>query len=172
MGMNVALLRAVNLAGKNAVSMADLRELFTDAGLEDVQTLLQSGNVVFRGKTTEQSLAKEAQKRMGVAIEFFVRSAKEWDAIIGGNPFPREAKDDPAHLLVLTLKSAGPGGPVDWPGPEILRVDGRTAYAFYPNGVGRSKLTNAIIEKKLGTRVTGRNWNTVLKIQAALRASP
>lgn len=169
--MNIALLRAINLAGKNMVSMADLRELFTDAGFDNVKTLLQSGNVIFDGKTTGRFLEQEAEKRLGFAIDFFLRSAREWDAIVDANPFPRQAKDDPGHLLVLTLKNVGPtlSRPVEWPGPEIIRVDGRNAYAFYPNGVGRSKFTNAVIEKKLGTRVTGRNWHTVLKIQAALR---
>jgi uncharacterized protein (DUF1697 family) len=165
MVMNVALLRAVNLAGKNAVSMADVRELFSE--FEAVKTLLNSGNVVFSGKTSESALEQKAQKRFGFAIDFFLRSANEWDTIVAANPFTREAKADPGRLVVLTLKNRAKD--FDWRGPEILRVDGRNAYAFYPDGQGRSKLTNAVLEKNLGTRVTGRNWNTVLKIQAALR---
>ncbi len=168
MGMNVALLRAINLAGKNVVSMAGLRELFSE--FDEVRTLLQSGNVIFRGTTTERRLEQKAEKRFGFAIDFFLRSASEWDAIVAANPFKREAKDDPGHLVVLTLKN--PAEELEWHGPEIVKVAGRNAYAFYPNGQGRSKLTNAVLEKNLGAKVTARNWNTVLRIQSALHTSP
>jgi uncharacterized protein (DUF1697 family) len=169
MAMNVALLRAVNLPNHKPILMATLRELFEGAGFKNVQTLLQTGNVIFNGKTTEAFLEQQAAKRLGLETDFFLRTADEWDAIVAANPFPREAKDDPAHLVVVTLKSAAKA--FEWPGPEIIRVDGRNAYIVYPEGIGRSKLTPATINKRLSTRGTARNWNTVLKIQTALRAS-
>lgn len=163
--MNVALLRAVNVAGHQPVPMAGLRAFFEELGFEDVKTLLQSGNVVFSGKTTEAFLETEAKKRLGLATEFFVRTAKEWISIVERNPFVREAKNDPARLVLLTLKRAAHD--FEWPGPEIVRVDGRNAYVYYPDGQGRSKLTNAVLAKRLGTACTARNWNTVLKLGAA-----
>jgi uncharacterized protein (DUF1697 family) len=171
----IALLRAINLAGLNKVGMSDLRALMTSLGLEDVTTLLQSGNAVFRSdKTTdslEQLLENAAAKTFGSRIEFFVRTAAEWDAMIAANPFRSEAKADPGHLLAVALKSAPTSAKVAAlqqaiKGREVVRAKGRCAYIVYRDGVGRSKLTSALIEKTLGTRGTGRNWNTVLKLAA------
>jgi len=165
--MNVALLRAVNVAGHQPLLMAGLRTFFEELGLSDVKTLVNSGNVVFNGKTTEEQLEREAKKRLSLATDFFVRTPAQWAEIVDGNPFTREAVSDPGHLVVAVLKQAATA--LEWPGPEVIRVAGRHAYIFYPNGQGRSKLTNVVIEKKLGTRGTARNWNTVLKIAALLR---
>ena len=90
---------------------------------------------------------------------------------IADNPFPREAERDPGHLLAYFLKGTAQAEHVEAlqaaiKGREIVRGEGRQAYIFYPDGIGRSKLTVALIEKKLGTRATGRNWNTVLKLGA------
>jgi len=172
---HVALLRAVNLAGYNKVGMADLKALLIGLGFEDAQTLLQSGNIVFTGgnKTTaslEQALQRAAAKQLELETDFFVRTAKEWQAIVDANPFPREATDDPSHLLAVILKDEVSAANVTAlqkaiVGREVVRAKGRCAYIVYPDGIGRSKLTTAIIEKKLGTRGTARNWNTVLKLQ-------
>jgi uncharacterized protein (DUF1697 family) len=173
---HVALLRAVNLAGFNKVGMADLRNLLGRLGFEDAQTLLHSGNVVFSGgsKTTaslEQALERAAATQLGLETAFFVRTAKEWQAIVDANPFPREAKDDPGHLLAVILKDEVSAANVTAlqkaiAGREVVRAKGRCAYIVYPDGIGRSKLTSAIIEKRLGTRGTARNWNTVLKLRS------
>ena len=176
----IALLRAVNLAGLNKVGMADLRDLVEDLGFAEPKTLLQSGNVVFSGRSRsssalEDTLAKEAEKRLGVATAFFVRTAQEWSKAIASNPFEKEAKADPGHLLVAALKDAPDATSVRAlsdaiRGREVVQVRGKQAYIVYPDGVGRSKLTMAVIEKKLGTRATARNWNTVLKLAAAAKA--
>jgi uncharacterized protein (DUF1697 family) len=177
---HVALLRAVNLAGRNMVGMADLRELAAGLGLADARTLLQSGNLVFEGDgptaRIEGALEAAAKKRLALETDFFVRSAKEWKAIIAGNPFPAEAKSDPGHLVAVVLKKAPAAGAVAAlqaaiKGKEVVKAKGRELYAVYPEGIGRSKLTMALIEKKLETRGTGRNWNTVLKLAALLQLS-
>ena len=173
---HIAVLRAVNLPGHNKISMADLKALLVGLGFTDAQTLLQSGNVVFSGgsKTTaalEQTLERAAAKQFGLDTDFFVRTAKEWQAIIDANPFPREAKDDPSHLVAVIAKDdVSPASVTGLQeaivGREVVRAKGRCAYIVYPDGIGRSKLTAAMIEKKLGTRGTARNWNTVLKLGA------
>ena len=172
----VALLRGINVGGHKQVAMADLRALLARLGFADGQSLLQSGNLVFRseGKTggqLERLLEAEAAKRLRLETEFFVRSATEWNAIVAHNPFPREAERDPARLVAMALKDP-PGAKAVKAlqaaivGREVARVRGREAYIVYPDGQGRSKLTIALIEKTLGTRATGRNWNTVLKLAA------
>ena len=170
----IGLLRAVNLAGRNMVAMSGVRDLFTAAGMQDVRTLLQSGNVVFRGKADsasalEQRLQAATEREFGFPVEFFVRTTKEWKSLVAVNPFPDEAERDPGHLLVMFLKDSPSSSAVAAlqqaiKGREIVRAKGRQAYVYYPDGVGRSKLTNVVIEQKLGTRATGRNWNTVLKL--------
>ncbi|MFY9986063.1 MAG: DUF1697 domain-containing protein [Chthoniobacterales bacterium] len=169
----IALLRAVNVGGIK-VSMADLKALLVDLGFEDVRTLLNSGNVVFRGKSKtgeelEKLLETEFAKRAGRPTEFFVRTAEEWASIIDRNPMTNEARHDPGHLLMVVLKSTPTNQEVDAlraaiVGPEVVEADGRQAYIYYPAGVGQSKLTAKLIEKKLGSPGTGRNWNTVLKL--------
>jgi uncharacterized protein (DUF1697 family) len=172
----VALLRAVNLGAHNKIRMADLAALVAGLGFENVQTLLQSGNVVFAGgsKTTtaiEQMLERAAVSERGLETDFFVRTAKEWQAIVDANPFPREAKDDPSHLVAVLLKGEVSAASLTAlqkaiAGREVVRAQGRCAYVVYPDGIGRSKVTSALLEKKLGTRGTARNWNTVLKLAA------
>jgi len=173
---HLALLRAINLAGHKPVAMADLRDLLNGLGFTDPRSLLQSGNLVFRGGSRtgarlEGFLEAEAKKRLALETDFFVRTAQEWKAIVSGNPFRAEAERDPGHLLVLVLKDVP--APADVralqaaiTGREVVRADGAHAYIVYPDGVGRSRLTHALIERKLGTRGTGRNWNTVLKLAA------
>lgn len=156
--------------------MSSLRDLVTGLGFSNVQTLLQSGNIIFRGEARkandlERLLESRARAQLGLDTDFFIRSAKDWKFVIERNPFPDEAKRDPGHLVVMFLK--------DRPAakslaalracicvPEVVGIEGKQAYIVYPAGIGRSRLTNAIIEAKLGTRGTGRNWNTILKIAA------
>lgn len=175
----VGLLRAINLAGRNQVAMAKLRDLLTQLGFDQPRTLLQSGNAVFGAEPgaavdLERLLEKEIERRLKVATDFFVRSAGEWGEIVAGNPFTKEAESDPGHLVVMVLKEKpGKDAARDLAaaitGSEVVRVAGRHAYLVYPDGVGRSRLTVALIEKKLRTRGTGRNWNTVLKLEALLQ---
>jgi uncharacterized protein (DUF1697 family) len=171
----IALLRAVNVGGIK-VSMADLKALLVDLGFDDVRTLLNSGNLVFRGKSKtgpelEALLETEFAKRAGRPTEFFVRTAEEWKSIIARNPMTNEARRDPGHLLLVVLKREPSNQEVDAlraaiVGPEVVKADGKQAYIYYPAGVGQSKLTAKLIEKKLGSPGTGRNWNTVLKLAA------
>ncbi len=178
MTRHVALLRAINLAGKRTVGMAALRDLFADLGLSRVRSLLQSGNMVFESdrKTParlEGMFEAATLGRLGVQTEYFVRTSREWKDVLSRNPFPAQAREDPGHLLVVALKKAPAAAAVAAlqsaiRGREIVQAVGRQAYIVYPDGVGRSKLTAALIESKLGTRGTARNWNTVVKIAAAL----
>jgi uncharacterized protein (DUF1697 family) len=173
--VQIALLRAVNLGAHNKVGMNDLRALLEALGMGDVRTVLQSGNVVFRSDAPapklEDVLQRAAAARLGLETDVFVRTAAEWRAIIDRNPFPQEARRDPGHLLVMVLKTAPDRRAVNAlqsaiAGREVVRASGRHAYVVYPDGTGRSRLTSAFIEKKLGTRGTGRNWNTVVKLGA------
>ncbi len=174
----VALLRAVNLGPHNKVAMADLRAMMEQLGFEEPKTLLQSGNLVFRAAKTdgpklEVRLRRETAKRLGLDTEFFVRDEREWGALVAANPFPDEARADPSHLLVVCCEAvlrldavAAPQAAIA--GRERVKAVGKQAYIVYPDGIGTSKVTNALLERKLGCRGTGRNWNTVIKLARAL----
>jgi uncharacterized protein (DUF1697 family) len=177
--MHIALLRGINLAGNKMIAMADLRDLLATLGFTEVKSLLQSGNLIFGSARRtpaqlEAFLAAETQKRLGVQADVFVRTASELADVVARNPFTAEAKSDPGHLLVIFLRDAPDAKAAAAlnaaiVGREVARVIGRHAYVVYPDGVGRSKLSHAIIEKKLGTRGTARNWNTVTKLAELVR---
>ena len=175
----VALLRGINVGGNKTVSMEKLRACMTDAGFTNVKTLLQSGNLIFSGApsataTLETQLEKILAAKLGVSADFMIRTAEEWAKIVAGNPFPEMASDDPSHLVVICLKTATIANAVETlraaiKGRETVDACGREVYLAYVDGIGTSKLTNVVIEKCLAVRGTARNWNTVSKIQAALR---
>ena len=176
----IALLRGVNVGGNKLVAMAELRDWLTGLDCLEVRTLLQSGNAVFRSaevspEALEKRLETEALRGLGLRTTFFVRDAACWAEIIAGNPFPEEAVRDPGRFLLMCFKDSPRPEAVEAlraavKGPEVFHVSERRAYIIYPEGVGRSRLTNTLIDAKLGTRSTGRNWNTVLKLDALLRA--
>jgi uncharacterized protein (DUF1697 family) len=177
---HIALLRGINVGGHQKVAMTDLRDVLTKLKFAGVRTLLQSGNVVFRrgdpkdrrtDADIERSLEDAAEKRFGFRTDFFVRTAAEWNAIIAKNPFRKEAEADPGRLIAMILKDAPAAKQIaaleqSIVGRERVRAEGRLLYIVYPDGVGASKFTNALIDRKLETRGTGRNWNTVLKLAA------
>jgi uncharacterized protein (DUF1697 family) len=177
---HIALLRAVNLAGRGMVAMSDLRATLEAMGYSDVRTVLQSGNLVFRttggrAEKLETLIEQQLLKRLGIETDVLVRSRAQWKALIAGNPFADEASRDPGHLLAVVSKTpvskesvaALQAAVVAAGGRETVAESGGRLYAYYPDGVGRSRLTTALVERTLGTRVTGRNWNTALKLAQA-----
>lgn len=178
MTKHVALLRGINVGGHGLVAMSDLRAMLAELGMGECKTLLQSGNVVLdspklTGEKLERRLERETARRLGVACDYLVRTEKEWRTIIANNPFPAAAKSDPSHLLVMCLKAApGPAAVEEiaaaLQGGEQIGGVGRELYLVYPAGIAKSKLSGALIERKLNSRGTARNWNTVLKLAAML----
>jgi len=174
----VGLLRGINIGSHKRVAMGDLRDMVESLGFSHVQTLLQSGNVVFRGASRatakiEAILESAAIERLDVETSFLVRTAREWSSIVAANPFPREAARDPSRLIVTILRAAPGAGKIRAlqsviNGPEVVRGKGKQLYVFYPNGMGRSRLTHTSIERRLETTGTARNWNTTLKLEALL----
>jgi uncharacterized protein (DUF1697 family) len=170
----IGLLRAVNLGGSSKIRMANLVDLMLGAGFEEVRTLLQSGNLVFRTderdtSAVESSIERSLEDRIDLKTSVFVRSDKEWRSILRRNPFPQAAESDPAHLVVIVLKDTPDSKALaelrhSIPGRETVEISGREAYIVYPDGIGRSKLTVGLIERKLKTRGTCRNWNTVRRL--------
>src|SRR3954468_12760602 len=102
----IGVLRAINLGSHNRIAMTDLRAMLEKVGCEDPKTLIVSGNVVFRNASAscdkvEKMLEAASTRHLGVTTDYFVRTAKEWNAIIAANPFPKEATTDPGHLIMM-----------------------------------------------------------------------
>ena len=177
MSPHLALLRGVNVGGNKGVPMAALRALAEALSLGNPRTLLQSGNLVF---STDGAEPAEIERRLeaaiaetiGVKTEVCVRSAAAWRRVVEANLFPEAAKADPAHLLLVAFKTPPPPDAPEtlaaaYHGPEQVRLAEGHAYIVYPDGLGRSKLTPALLGRHLG-QGTARNWNTVLKLDQML----
>jgi uncharacterized protein (DUF1697 family) len=166
------LLRGINLGSRNRIAMPALREAFADAGFEDVQTYLQSGNVVLSSGGAAQTVARKCEAviadRFGLEIAVVVRTRADLAAIVRRNPLGDVAKDPkryqvsfldrkPAAEVVRKLEALAASG-------ERLVAEGRELYAWHPKGVARSKLWAALAGRGLGVTATARNWTTVTKL--------
>lgn len=171
----ISLFRGINVGGNHQVKMTELRALHETLGFQNVTTYIQSGNVVFTADETETGLlARRIEDTFALKFGFqsgvIVRSAAELAETIVHNPFPQHALDAPKFLLVVFLASQPEPTALEmlrqaYSGPEEFQLNGQELYIFYPDGSGRSKFTLPLIEKRLGTAGTGRNWNTVLQLR-------
>jgi uncharacterized protein (DUF1697 family) len=176
----VALIRGINVGRGNRVAMADLRDLFSGLGHENVRTILNSGNVLFRcprPNVRKLSVAIEAAiaAACGFSVSVMVMTAADLAAIIGENPLLNMAKDPARHLVafVAHARHLAPLHPLlkeSWK-PDALAITDRAAYLWCSTGILDSKLLHAFV-RKAGTTVTTRNWATVLKLQTAAETLP
>ena len=175
-----AFLRAVNVSGTKRLAMAELRLALEHAGFEQVRSLLQSGNLLFRTARASDAaglarrVEREIHERLGVQTDVLMRTADELESILERNPFVAEAERDPAHVVVMFLRERATQSSVERlraaiAGPERVAAGACELYLTYPGGIGESRLTNAAIERALGTRGTARNWNTLRKLAAGAR---
>ena len=168
----IALLRGINVGGK-VLKMADLREAVAKVGFGDVQTYLQSGNMVFRAAEASNAalagrISDAIRDHKSMDVTVMVRDVAEWRRIVAGNPYPQahefpkavhtfilDQTPEAARLEALKAKEAGR--------EEWQLIDG-TLYLHTPDGFGKSVL-GGIIERILKVPMTARNWNTVLALQ-------
>ena len=172
-GVTIALLRGINVGGKNRLPMKELAALFVDAGCEDVRTYIQSGNVAFRteapgGEEISSVISASILNHFGYRVPVITRSAREFQEIVQANPFLEAgAEADKLHVMFLAeLPDSANVEALDpdrSPGDEFA-VLGREIYLHCPNGVARSKLTNSYFDSRLSTTSTTRNWRTTLKL--------
>ena len=167
----LALLRGVNVGGNNILPMKTLANMFTEIGCADARTYIQSGNVIFRASQQvatglPEKLSARVSKQFGFAVPVVMRTAEQLGQIIREKPFP-DSDDGKLHVyfLAATPATTDVGGldPQRSPGDDFL-VRNREVYVRLPNGMARTKLTNAYFDSKLNTNSTARNWRTVLKL--------
>ncbi len=170
----VLLLRGVNVGAHNRIAMPALRERLTAAGLADVRTHLQSGNVVLSSDAAPDALARECRRQLnegfGLEIEVIVRTRDELAEVVRRNPLAKVAVDpkryqvsfcasEPDRNLVKRLTALAVS-------PEQFLAVGRELYAWHPDGVARSRLWAELGGRKLGVPATARNWTTVTTLLA------
>jgi len=178
-GLHLALLRGINVGGKNKLPMAELVAMFVEAGCADVRTYIQSGNVLFtvapsRRKELADVITKRIAEHFGFRVPVILRTADELRQTVAGNPFLKSGVDT-AAFHVAFLADAPPKRLVAAldigrsPG-DSFDVRGREIYLCLPNGVAKTKLTNAYFDSTLATVSTLRNWRTVLKLAEMAQA--
>jgi uncharacterized protein (DUF1697 family) len=173
MAIFIALLRAVNVGGTGKLPMKDLKAACEKAGLRQVTSYIASGNLVFK---SDKSAAKVKVAISDLLREQFgldktrtlIRTPNDLVKVIAGNPFRDAAIERPNLLLVNFLDRQPRDGAAKalaaHAGPERVHLDGQHLYIDYKDGVARSKLTPAFLDKSLGVPGTGRNWNTCNKL--------
>jgi uncharacterized protein (DUF1697 family) len=176
----VALLRGINVSGRNKIAMAELRALAESLGSTAVRTYIQSGNIVLDSTTRSAATVSDAlsgaiARKLGLDVAVIVRTASEVDAVLAANPLnARGADPAKSHVTFLAAKPAATAvrglSDVDR-SPDEFAVVGREVFLHCPNGYGTTKLTNTFFEKRLGVAATTRNWKTVQTLaQLAQRA--
>ena len=174
MNTYLSLLKGINVGGYKRIGMPDLSALYRNLGLENVQTYIQSGNVVFSSTDSDPvelagKIEEGIQAQFGFSVRVLVRTQEEWLQIFQNNPFLKRDSIDTGKLHVTLL--------TDYPGEELSEkirliqsepdefiLSGKTVYLYCPNGYGRTKFSNDFFEKKLKVEGTTRNWNTVASL--------
>jgi uncharacterized protein (DUF1697 family) len=175
----ISLLRGINVGNKQ-IKMAVLKALYEQQGFARVQTLLQSGNVMFETELTDvdqlaTQLEASIKAQFGFESRIVLRTRDQWRDVLQRQPFTAQQLAEPSKVLVTFLLATPTADDITallnaHIGSETIHVDGREVYAYFPDGMGRSKLDNGLIERKLKTVGTGRNWNTVNKLAALVEA--
>ena len=168
----IALLRGINIGSRNRIAMPELRRQLEEAGMEDVATYLQSGNVVVGSDASEKALTRKCERvieaAFGLKIAVIVRTRDELAAVVANNPL-KDVATDPKRYQVSFLSAELEPAVVEklatLPAEtERFVASGRELYAWHPEGVARSKLWNSLAGKGLGVTATARNWTTVTKL--------
>lgn len=173
-----ALLRGINVSGQKQIKMAELKSLFEDLGFKDVETYIQSGNVIFSSKEKsiekiEEKISSSLKKKFGFEAETIVVTSEEIESVLDKNPFLKRKTD--FEKLYVTFLSEIPNEEYlikleasDY-SPEQFIIVGKIIYLSLPNGYGRTKLNNNFFEKKLNVSATTRNLKTVKALHELIK---
>jgi uncharacterized protein (DUF1697 family) len=169
----VAMLRGVNVGARNRIKMPALAKVFEDLGHTDVVTYIQSGNVVFKSRSTSESVLSRKLEAcissdLGGDVAVLLRTRAELATVVRANPFLKQ-NADPSKLHVTFLAARPDAALVKKAaafdaGADEFVVRGRDVYLHCPNGYGTTKINNGFFEKKLQATATTRNWNSVTKL--------
>ncbi len=176
----IALLRGINVGGRNMIPMPELRSLCAELGWQHVQSYIQSGNLVFQAQSTPTKLETELEhaieRRFGLSIQIIVRAAAVWPDYVRDNPFPDASESEPNAVMLALSKLAPKADAVQKLQERAVNkeriIQVRDAlWLHFAAGVAKSKLSPALLDRLVGSPVTARNWRTVLKLDEMARPS-
>ncbi len=168
----ISILRGINVSGHKIIKMEDLRKMYAVLGFSEVQTYIQSGNVIFRYKDSQtESLKKKIYKKInetfGFEVPVIVKEISEFKKTMNNNPFLKNKRIADTSKLHVTFLSEAPAKENsdkikdrDFGSDEFL-IRGDIIYLFIPEKYGNTKISNTFFENKLNVSATTRNWNTV-----------
>ena len=160
----ITILRGINVGGNRIIKMDALKQLFVELGCTNVQTYIQSGNIIYQSKKAinESMIAKAIQINFGFNVSVINLTSKELELIIANNPFAKNKKNDPNHFHVTFLSAQPVLEKIELlkKQEEAFHYINKAIYLYCPDGYSKSKLSNNFIENKLGVTATTRNWKT------------
>jgi len=171
----ISFLRGINMTGHNSIKMTDLKVLYKNLGFKDVETYIQSGNVIFSAAEELQfrnislEIERAIHDRFTYNVPVFIRTVEEMKKLISANPFLNEKKFEPSKVAVIFLYEKSSEAQIqkvlniDYP-PDKFRIIGSEIFIYCPNGFGKTRLYTNFFEKKMGVPGTGRNWRTIKKL--------
>ncbi|WP_339663460.1 DUF1697 domain-containing protein [uncultured Polaribacter sp.] len=163
----IVLLRGINVSGKNRIPMADLRDLLDDLGFKNVQTFIQSGNIILESDEGKSGICTKIkagiQDKFGYDVPVMARTIPEWKKAIENYPFPLENEKIVAFVF-LNRKIYESKIDVKGINDDAYFIDNDMIYIYCPSGFGKTKLSNKLFEKKLQVTATTRNYNTTVKL--------
>lgn len=167
----IALLRGINVAGQKKMPMAEVRKMMVDLGFKEVQTYIQSGNIIFKStsdtvRKLEKSIHTAIDKAFGFDVPVLVKSVAEIKSIVVQNPF--DDKEDLEKNRIYFVLLQEPANPelviafkkIEYPNEKYV-VSDNCVYLCCKNGYGKAKLNNNLIERKLKVKATTRNYKTM-----------
>lgn len=167
----IALLRGINVSGQKKIPMADLRELLAKSGFNNVQTYIQSGNVIFESleedKTTlETKIHESIKSHFSFEVPVLVLKPKELQQIFDDCPFPQEKKENSYFMMLYSTANSGlveEVSTLSYPNEEFKITD-NCVYFYCATGYGKAKFSNNFFERKLKVTATARNYKTMVKL--------
>jgi uncharacterized protein (DUF1697 family) len=170
----IALLRGINVSGSNIIKMTELKQLFLELGFSNVNTYIQSGNVIFETNLEEpdkiEQQIKDAINRTFVyKVNVLVLTKNSLETIFASNPFLQKSDIDISKLHVTLLSNEPLSEGIEQinemtKNQDEFEIVDNCIYLYCPNGYGNTKLNNNLFEKKLKVSATTRNWNTISKL--------
>jgi uncharacterized protein (DUF1697 family) len=164
----ISMLRGINVSGQKKIRMADLKFVYETQGFGNVQTYVQSGNVVFESDEEHvaklrQSIEAQIETAFGFSVPVLIRTADDFERIIESHPFKYE---EPIRVLVTFLYEHPEQSKLDDLNGYKDKVDHfaigeQEIFLFCPGGYGKTKLSNTFFEKQLDVVATTRNWKSV-----------
>lgn len=183
MKIYISVLRGINVGGNRIIKMEALREMYRQLGFEEIQTFIQSGNVIFRYKKTgtkelEEKISFRILADFGFEVPVIVLEMEELENLVSSNPFAGEEGRNISSMHITFLSEMPVGEKLDKIGAELCRNDefrvrDKVIYLYCPEGYGKTRLTNGFFENRLNVNATTRNWKTTIELLSmALKYHP